>query len=564
MAIASVAALGLPALPASADSSTNVVNATARTTLTATSGTLPDGPVGRIVYSADTVNYGNFHYLYTMAPDGTGIQRLTPAVCQPCSDHATDTAPEWSPEGSRVVFQSNRDNLSSAVHIYTIGADGRGMRRLTSKGSNFAPTWAPTGASIAFESNRTGDNEIFVMAADGTSQVNVSQHAGLDRSPTWAPDGEQLAFLSNRDGDLDVYVVNDDGTGLVNVSDNTVADASPAWAPDGSMIAFSSLNDDRDISVATPDGTVVSPIAQEVGVHETVPIWSPDSSQIAYRKDQLNPALAVMDANGSNSQEIAPWWADDPEGVSATWSPNGDRIAYGDGTAISAVDIDASDQSTLLFESGDAFRFPDWQTLTATMQASPAAIAFGQSVTLTAHLHWYETTSNLDLSVYRRPVGGPASLVTSGAVDVSGDLVVQVEPTKTTSYYATWSGDGDHDGITGGSISVGVHVLVRARVSGFYGTSGSWRLFHLGRPIRQRGTVVPDHSGKRLVFEAQVRRDGAWRDFARSSFLIRADGSASAILTPSRRGNYRVRNIFKGDADHLGGTSRWILVRVTA
>ena len=562
VAVATLAALVLSVDPAGAEGPTSIGDASA-SDAGATSEILPDDPVGRLVYSADTTPYGVL-YLYTVAPDGTGIQRLTPTVCTACGDPATDSTPEWSPNGSLVVFASNRDTLSSAVHVYTIRSDGREMRRLTSKGSNFEPTWAPTGASIAFRSNRTGNEEIFVMASDGSGQVNVSKDAALDRGPTWAPDGERLAFVSNRDGDWDVYVVNADGTGLVNISNNDQEDASPAWAPDGSTVAFSSLGVDRDIWVATPDGSAVTPIAQEVGVDETMPIWSPDASKIAYRKDQLNPALAVMDANGDNSDEIAGWSADDPQGIGVTWSPNGDRIAYGDSTAISAVDLDGSNQATLLFEPGDTFRFPAWQTLTASIQASSTAIAYGRSVTLTAHLHRYTTTSNLQLSIYRRPAGGSESLVGSGVVDAAGNLIVHVQPLKTTSYYAGWTGDDQHEGITGGAVSVGVQVLVRTRVSGYYATSGGWRLFHLGRSVRQRGTVIPNHAGKRLVFEAQIRRNGSWRGFARGSFVIRADGSRTAFLTNVRRGSYRLRNIFKGDADHLGGTSRWILVRVTA
>jgi hypothetical protein len=107
-----------------------------------------------------------------------------------------------------------------------------------------------------------------------------------------------------------------------------------------------------------------------------------------------------------------------------------------------------------------------------------------------------------------------------------------------------------------------VRVLVKTRVSGAYAKSGDWFLFHEGKDVRQRGTVIPNHAGMLLVFEAQVLRSGNWRDLARASFRIHSDGTVTAYLRP-KIGRYRVRNVFKGDADHLGNTSAWVLVRVT-
>ena len=94
---------------------------------------------------------------------------------------------------------------------------------------------------IAFQSNRDGDDnwEIYVMNADGTNPINLTNHLAEDTQPDWSPDGLQIVFSSNRDGDWEkdrndnweVYVMNADGTNPINLTNNRAWDSSPAWEP---------------------------------------------------------------------------------------------------------------------------------------------------------------------------------------------------------------------------------------------------------------------------------------------------------------------------------------------
>lgn len=56
--------------------------------------------------------------------------------------------------------------------------------------------------------------------------------------PAWSPDGRQIAFTGDKDGNREIYVMNADGTGLVRLTDNTVEDGTPSWSPHGRQIAF--------------------------------------------------------------------------------------------------------------------------------------------------------------------------------------------------------------------------------------------------------------------------------------------------------------------------------------
>jgi Tol biopolymer transport system component len=117
------------------------------------------------------------------------------------------------------------DETSGSYHvdqldIYVMdAADGGNVRRLTSDASPISPTlnlesrsqnpaWSPDGSRIAYESTKSGNSEIWVMNTDGTGEpVNVSQHEAWDSNPAWSPDGTQITFTSRRAGQDDVWAV---------------------------------------------------------------------------------------------------------------------------------------------------------------------------------------------------------------------------------------------------------------------------------------------------------------------------------------------------------------------
>ena len=111
---------------------------------------------------------------------------------------------------------------------------------------------------------------------------------------------------------------------------------------------------------------------------------------------------------------------------------------------------------------------------------------------------------------------------------------------------------------------VRVRVLTGTKISGNYAVSGKYKLFHLGRAVKQTGTVVPNHARGYLQFVAQRRVSGGWRTTAAGRFRIRSNGSVTAYFTSGQRGTYRSRNVFAGDADHLGDASPWRYFKVTS
>jgi TolB protein len=89
-----------------------------------------------------------------------------------------DGMPDYSPDGKRIVFTSNRDRQAE---IYVMNADGSGQRRLTRKpGDDFSPRFSPDGREIAFTAL---PGTVLVVGADGKGLHRLT--AGSD--PDWKP-----------------------------------------------------------------------------------------------------------------------------------------------------------------------------------------------------------------------------------------------------------------------------------------------------------------------------------------------------------------------------------------
>ena len=80
-------------------------------------------------------------------------------------------------------------------------------------GDNIRCDWSAKGNAIAFTSNGAGNQEIYVIDADGTGLRRLTNAAGNDANPAFSPKGDLIAFESNRDSTPEIYVMKADGTG---------------------------------------------------------------------------------------------------------------------------------------------------------------------------------------------------------------------------------------------------------------------------------------------------------------------------------------------------------------
>ena len=204
-------------------------------------------PMGRIVYSDGKT--GNDE-IYVANSDGSDEQRLTDRP-------AGDWEPAWSPDGTRIVFDSDHHAIGKDRNqLYVVDADGSNLTRLTyTEGNEEHPSWSPDGSRIAFHSNCG----LAVINADGSNWTTLVEGGeGLCvRRPTWSPDSQRIAFKSiwpSHHGlpgpyQQDIYVVNDDGSGLSKLATFTSEEWGgwyAVWSPDGSQVAFDIVLDGQE------------------------------------------------------------------------------------------------------------------------------------------------------------------------------------------------------------------------------------------------------------------------------------------------------------------------------
>ena len=192
-------------------------------------------------------------------------------------------SPAWSPDGSKLAFAAKMGGQN--LNIYTINANGTGLRRLTRSSGydNLSPVWNPkpppgSDGQIAFVSSRTGQPQIYTMNADGSNQQRIPL-GGYATSPSWSPNGLVLAFAWVRNGGgedsgaLDIYLWYFQDQKYVQLTHNGERNDFPSWAPDGRHIVFQSgASYHKQLFSVAADGSV--PVQLTHAGDNEMPNWS--------------------------------------------------------------------------------------------------------------------------------------------------------------------------------------------------------------------------------------------------------------------------------------------------
>jgi TolB protein len=208
-----------------------------------------------------------------------------------------DSNPDWSPDGKKIVFTSDR---TGNHEIYSINANGTGLKQLTNNSLVAVyPQWSPDGSWIMYASanKRTRDFEICVMHPDGTEIMKIA--AG--DSSRWSPDGKNIAFIGVTSSLVDVFMAKPDGTEIKNLSNSNAFEFGLSWSSDSKHIAYvTDQENNTEIYTVCVDCDNNQPI--NITNSEAVdrnPSWSPDGSQIAFQSGDI---LCVMNADGSQKK----------------------------------------------------------------------------------------------------------------------------------------------------------------------------------------------------------------------------------------------------------------------
>jgi TolB protein len=261
-------------------------------------GAAPSPFLGKIAFESERLGPTD---LFVMRPDGSGLRHLnTPGGGADAS---------WSPDGQRIAFGADPDGDGN-VDIFVMNADGSALRQLTdAPGFDIWPDWFRGGDRIVFTSIRTGVPNIYVMNADGTGELpltNESDAASLH--PVVSPWSTQIAFTrATPVSPPAIWIMNADGSGQRPILEpGNWEDSDPAWSIDGRQIAFSRLRPGfgSEIFLMNADGSNLTQLTSEPGADWT-PTFSPDNRYIAWTAArQGNFDVWVMNKDGSGKTRL--------------------------------------------------------------------------------------------------------------------------------------------------------------------------------------------------------------------------------------------------------------------
>jgi TolB protein len=286
--------------------------------------------------------------IYLMNGNGTNPRRLT-------ENTYADGFPSISPDGRRIVFDSNRRRTEgepfNTSDLFVMNVDGTGQTLVT-RGSS--ATWSPDSKQIAFHASASGtgqpikpdpgaatsDNDIFVLNVgdflnQGARPKNITNNpATIDDDPDWSPDGRTIVFTSHAVTDnpvnspsAEIYTIAADGSGApARLTNNTEEERAPAWSPDGKRLVFCCRRGgpDFEICVMNRDGTGQVQLTHN-DAPDLTPSWSPDAKKIVFHRrvgGRGQFQLFVMNADGSGEVQLT-----FPPGINAfpNWGETQDR-----------------------------------------------------------------------------------------------------------------------------------------------------------------------------------------------------------------------------------------------
>jgi Tol biopolymer transport system component len=214
--------------------------------------------------------------------------------------------PRVSRDGSLVAVSSEDAN---GAHIWIYDLSGKtSIRQLTFDGKNRFPVWSPDGTRVAFQSDREGDLAIFSQRSDGTTtaeRLTKPENGSIHVPESWSSDGKHLVFSASEGGTNHLFVYSLDTKTSAPFGDvRSPRLISPTFSPDGRWVAYTVT------TTAGQNQVFVQPFpatgAKYLVGSGARPQWSPAGKEILFYRNEGTFAKTVITQPGfSLSNEVA-------------------------------------------------------------------------------------------------------------------------------------------------------------------------------------------------------------------------------------------------------------------
>ena len=318
-------------------------------------------------------------------------------------------SPTISPDGKLVAYtvrEPNWEENNYETEIWLVDVAAAKPRQLTNaKKSSSAPDWSPDGTRIAFLSDRSDKQQIWLISTVfGEAEQLTNEDDGVGGNFAWSPDGKQIAFTKaepkadpakERDkkyGEFEIvggdqrlthlWVIDLAAKKVRRLTQGAFTVGSFDWSPDGTQIAFDhAINPDpsssgtTDISVVSVADGKIRPLVTQNGP-DNRPVWSPDGTKVAFSSAMANPFnyfsnshIAVIPSAGGAITDLTKTFDESP-GLIA-WHKDGIYFSASQHTWAYLYRLDPSTFKTTKLAPGT-----EWIMSGVSFTADAATIAF--------------------------------------------------------------------------------------------------------------------------------------------------------------------------------------------
>lgn len=235
--------------------------------------------------------------IWATDPQGKQPRNLTKTTSGGCR------SARFSPDGKRIAFM--RDDPQG---VYVMDADGSNQRQLSKKGHrDAAPEWSPDGKRLVcvdYEELGRGEFAVVLFMLDVETGAETRLAEGAN-DPSWSRDGKRIICVAPG-RTLDICQIDVTTKEIVNLTNNRDVDSEPRVSSDGSLIAFLSHHGDQGmLRVMDDQGKNVRLLASLKG-RTWEYSWSPDSKWLVYScGEKGKEELFIVSVQGGNPRKLA-------------------------------------------------------------------------------------------------------------------------------------------------------------------------------------------------------------------------------------------------------------------
>jgi len=265
-----------------------------------------------------------------------------------------ENAPDFSPDGRKISFLSNRDGTQA---IWICNADGSNSIKLKllgvhtdpdiPQGPNI-PKWAPSGDRIAYDARNNGHMQVFVVDAEGGTPIQVTSGDFENQTPSWSAEGEWIYFGSNRTGRYEIWKTSLQTRQTIQVTQQGGFYAEES--PDGQFVFFNKPQDDWATWTYIKPGIYALPTnggSEKLLIPEAGWAWRAGKDGIYYTDNNAKPLpiLKVLRFATGKSETLANL-------NKASWGGPGGIAISPDGKTFLYPQIDSEGKDLMLVKNG--------------------------------------------------------------------------------------------------------------------------------------------------------------------------------------------------------------------